>query len=182
MVDTTNLNIFGITVALAWQLPHKTVFEASRTEEPMHDSRISVTSLTKKSDEPQALPALQMDHFTTYYNRSNYHFPKMNSNYLNYLQTVQHFIRPPINKQNVHTNDWNKYRINKPKWNHSHHIYPALRMRRHIAIGASHYHQDNNRTRVHPEVEQHMNHHRDTRFDLYKSIEKYLNAYGAILC
>lgn len=172
MVDTTNLHIFGITVALAWQLPHKSIFEEKRTEAPMHDTRISVTNLTKKIDE---LPnESDHTHFNTYYNRSNYHSHKLNNKYLNYLQTLQHFIRPPLNKQNVHTKtEWNESRINKPKWNYSHNIYPALKMRRNIADVQN---KDLNGTVVHPDVKQCLNHHRDTRFSLYKSIGKYLNA------
>lgn len=170
MVDTTNLHIFGITVALAWQLPHKSIFEHKHTEEPMHDTRISVSNLTKKIDD---LPNVSDDHahFNTYYNRSNYHAHKLNNNYLNYLQKLQHFIRPPLNKQNVRTKtEWDESRINKPKWSYSHNIYPALKMRRSIAE----IHHKN--PMIHSEVTQRLNHHRDTRFDLYKSIEKYLNA------
>lgn len=172
MVDTTNLHIFGITVALAWQLPHKSIFEEKHTEQPMHDTRISVTNLTKKIDK---LPKeSDHSHFNTYYNRSNYHSHKLNNNYLNYLQTLEHFIRPPLNKQNTRTKtDWDEYRMNKPKWNYSHKIYPALRMRRHIA---EFHHRDSNETLIHLEIKQHLNDHRDTRFGLYKSIGKYLNA------
>lgn len=176
MVDATNLHIFGITVSLAWQLPHKTIFEESHTEEPMHDTRISVTNLTKKIDQPQKAPPLNTNnaHFNTYHNRSSYHLNKFNNQYLNYLQTIQNFIRPPLNKQNVRTKmQWDKDRTNKRKWNYSHNIYPALRMRRYIAED---YHQNLNGTSIHLAVKQHLNHHRDTRFDLYKSIEKYLNA------
>lgn len=170
MVDTTNLHIFGITVSLAWQLPHKTVFQESHTEEPMHDTRISVTNVTKKIDQLQA----DHTHFNTYYNRSNYHSNKLNSNYLNYLQTIRNFIRPPLRKQYSHLKtEWNRNRMNIPKWNYSHNIYPALRMRRHIL--QDHSNETNGRI-VHPEITRYLNHHRDTRFDLYKSIEKYLNA------
>lgn len=165
MVDTTNLHIFGITVALAWQLPHKTVFHENEKKQPMHDSRISVSDLEKKADRLPigASPLTNHAHYNTYYNRSSYHAHKLNNNYINYLQTLKHFIRQPLNKQSVRTQaEWEK-----PKWNYSHKIYPALKMRRHICL---------NGTTIHPEIKQYFNHHRSTRFDLYKSIEKYLNA------
>ena len=174
MVDTTNLHIFGITVALAWQLPHKTIFEENHTEEPMHDSRITVSNITKKFDQLPKVTPVKTDHthFNTYYNRSNYHVYKLNNNYLNYLQKLQNFIRPPLNKQNVRTTK-TEHRINKPKWNYSHNIYPALKMRRHIAsVHSKHL----NGSAIHPDIKQHLNYHRNTRIDLYKSIEKYLNA------
>lgn len=176
MVDTTNLHIFGVTVALAWQLPHKTIFEQKHTKEPMHDTRISVTDLEKKVDQLPNDASLKTDHahFNAYYNRSNYHAHKLNNNYLNYLQTLKHFIRPPLNKQNVRSKtEWDKNRTNKPKWNYSHIVYPALKMRRHIAEVR---HTNSNGTVMHPEIKQHLAYHRETRFDLYKSIEKYLNA------
>lgn len=176
MVDTTNLHIFGITVALAWQLPHKTVFQENHKKQPMHDTRISVTDLEKKVDRLPQEASSKPDHthFNTYYNRSSYHAHKLNNNYLNYLQTLKHFIRAPLNKQSVRTKaEWDKNRINKPTWNYSHNIYPALKMRRNIA---EHHHKSSNGTAIHPEIKQHLNHHRSTRFDLYKSIEKYLDA------
>lgn len=176
MVDTTNLHIFGITVALAWQLPHKTIFQEDHTKEPMHDTRISVTDLKKKIDQLPKESLLKADHthFNAYYNRSNYHAHNLNNNYLMYLQSLQHFIRPPLNKQNARTKtEWVKNGINKPKWNYSHNIYPALRMRRHIA---EMHHKNPNGKMIHSEIMEHLNYHRQTRFDLYKSIEKYLNA------
>lgn len=177
MVDATNLHIFGITVALAWQLPHKTVFGISPADEPMHDERISVTNFTKKIDKFQEMPSIQTnhEHFNTYFNRSNYHQHKLNSNYLNYLRIIQDLMRPPLNKHNVRTkNDWEKYRPSQPKWKYSHYTYPALRMRRQIAVDQ--HKEQSIGTLLHPQVEQCMNHHRNTRFDLFKSVEKYLNA------
>ncbi|XP_031636301.1 uncharacterized protein LOC116349148 [Contarinia nasturtii] len=163
MVDTTNLHIFGITCSLAWQLPHKTIFGEEHTEQPMHNSKISISTIEKKKfdyNESQS-SAGNNYHFDTYYNRSNYYSHKINDNFYDYL-----------NKAKPNYDDWQKFRTNKIKWNYSHDVYPALRMRRHIA------NHDEKISIIHPEIKQNLKHHRDTRFTLYKSIEKYLNAKG----
>lgn len=140
----------------------------------MHDTRISMTSVTKKVDHLQNVPSTDHVHLKTYYNRSSYHSHKLNNKYLDYLHAMQQFVRQPLNRQNARIkNGWDKHRLNEPKWNYLHDIYPALRMRRHISIGHG---KAMNTSLIHPDVEQHLNHHRDTRFHLYKSIEKYLNA------
>lgn len=168
MVDTTNLHIFGITCSLAWQLPHKSFFANEHTEAPMHNSKISISDIVNKSDKidsPQNTGHVY--HFDTYYNRSNYHSHTVDNGYFDYLK--QKVNKPQLNR----FDDWQKYRTNKLKWNYSHDVYPALRMRRHI----SNHNDKLNGSHLHPEVKKSLQHHRDTRFNLYKSIEKYLNAY-----
>lgn len=161
MVDTTNLHIFGITCSLAWQLPHKTAFAETHTEATMHNSKISISNIErKKFDYNETQPSAgNTYHFDTYYNRSNYHSHKINDNFYDYLKKAKY-------------DDWQKFRTNKIKWNYSHDVYPALRMRRHIV----NHDEKINGSIVHPEIKQHLHHHRNTRFSLYKSIEKYLNA------
>lgn len=177
MVSTENLHIFGITCSLAWQLPHKSVFQEEHTEAAMHDTRISVSNITKKldqNDQKQSAspPQTAHRHFDTYFKRTNYHLPKIDNNYYGYLKTKQTHARPPLNKENVQNGNWEKYRTNKVKWNYSHDVYPALRMRRHISNHSETIHDG----KLHPEVKSLLIYHRNTRFDLYKSIELYLNA------
>lgn len=93
----------------------------------------------------------------------------MNRDYYDYLNEIPKISRPASNGYD----DWQKYRTNKIKWNYSHDVYPALRMRRHI----SNHVDKTNGSSIHPEVKESLQHHRDTRVNLYKSIEKYLNAY-----
>lgn len=172
MVDTTNLHIFGITCSLAWQLPHKSHFAEHHTEAPMHNSKISISEFVNNTDKidfndsPQSTGHVY--HFDTYYNRSNYHSHKVDNGYLDYLKAKPKIDRPLTLK----FDDWQKYRTNKLKFNYSHDVYPALRMRRHI----SNHDEKLNGSRLHPEVKQAVQYHRETRFSLYKSIEKYLNA------
>lgn len=174
MVDTTNLHIFGITVSLAWQLPDKSTFIEENTEPPMHDTKISISDVingTDKIDVNESSFNKNHRHFDTYYNRENYHAHKLSSKLYDYLNSKQIFDRPPLNKQSRY-DDWQKYRTNKIHWNYSHDVYPALRMRRHLA-----YHNETHYgASIHSEVKEFLNHHRHTRFSLYKSIEKYLNA------
>lgn len=168
VIDFTNIHIFGITCSLAWQLPHKTFF----TEEPaMHNSKISI--IANKSDKidynekPQYTGHVY--HFDTYFNRSNYHTQRVSNGYYDYLKSKPQINTPPINNG---YDDWQKYRTNKLRWNYSHDVYPALRMRRNVAEREGTFHGRN----IHPEVKQSLQYHRVTRFSLYKSIEKYLNA------
>lgn len=174
VVDFTNLHIFGITVALAWQLPHTTDFYKTHdsTDDSKHE-RVDVINKTNKIDFKMSSQNKNVHHFDTYYNRDNYHSHKIDGNYYKYLKAKQSQYRPPLNVRNGF-DDWKKYRNNKIRWNYSHDIYPALRMRRHIA---THNETKLNGTIIHPEVKHSLMHHRKTRFNLYKSIEKYLNAY-----
>lgn len=182
MVDATNLHIFGITVALAWQLPHRPDFYQPHVPKERIQSKVSNLNGTNENGEEQPSPLEDpkisengnetLYHYDTYYNRKNYHSHKMDSSYYDYLKTKQEMDRPPLNKQSVF-DDWNKYRTNKLRWNYSHDVYPALRMRRHIG----HHNLMINGSNIHPDVKTSLEHHRKTRFDLYKSIEKYLNAY-----
>lgn len=171
VVDFTNLHIFGITCSLAWQLPHKTFYHTEHAEATMHNRKISI--IVNKSAEidlnEQPQYTGHVYHFDTYYNRSNYHSHNLDSDYYKYLKSMSKIERPPINRQYQY-DDWQKYRTNKIRWNYSHDIYPALRMRRHIA-------KTHNASHIHHEVKRSLRHHRETRFSLYKSIERYLNAY-----
>lgn len=154
MVGSTNLHIFGITCALAWQLPHESVFaegEKSSEDHPLKQNRT-----TDRTD----IPLKRTDNVThsdIYYNRNNYHNHKMDDSYYDYLRTKLN--KPP-------QLDRYYFGTNNQRWNYNHQIYPALRMRRSI----------NAENEIHSEVEHFLEHHRRTRFDLYKSIEKYLNA------
>lgn len=172
MVDSTNLHIFGITVSLAWQLPDKSTFIEEQTEVPLHDSKISVSRIenyTDKIDVNEPSTTKNHHHFDTYYNRKNYHAYNLRNNFYNYLKSRQTFNRPPLNKQ-TQFDDWQKYETNKIRWNYPHNVYPALRMRRRVT------NENYNATTLHSEVGHFLKHHRNTRFELYRSIEKYLNA------
>lgn len=160
MVDATNLNIFGLTCALAWQLPDKTFYTEKQTEETMNNSNVSSSDFeNERVDKNVSQQSTEnIHHFDTYYDRSNYHSQNVkNGYYYDHLKAMSKY------------EDWQNYRTKKMKWNYSHEIYPALRMRRHIV-----HHDDKT---IHFDVGRSLQHHRDTRFSLYKSIEKYLNAY-----
>lgn len=174
MVASENLHIFGITVSLAWQLPDKTSYTEKHTEAPMHDTKISISDFDNKTDKidiDKSSFQQNYHHYDTYYNRENYHAHKISSNIDEYLKNKQRFDRPSLNTQN-RFDDWQKYQTNRIKWNYSHDVYPALRMRRNLAT----YNDTQHDTRLHPEVKYFLKNHRDTRFSLYKSIEKYLTA------
>lgn len=153
MVGSTNLHIFGITCALAWQLPHEI---HKHPIEEHHDKTINLSSAnktTQRIDIP--LKRIDFNHFTTYYNRKNYHNHQMNNSYYDYL-----WAKTKPEKLNRYYFGSNA----KERWNYKHQIYPAPRMRRNI-------HSD----KIHPEIKYFLKYHRNTRFDLYNSIEKYLN-------
>lgn len=181
IVGFTNIHIFGITVALAWQLPHVPFFHEhfhSHTEEPLHNSKISVSGKDEiigntKYYYSRPLYNRSSDHYDTYYNRKNYHVHQITKPFYDYLHAKTKKYRPPvpINLNRYYFNP-DKERFSSPqkKWDYQHKIYPALRMRRSIERN------NENASFVHPEVQQYLHHHRNTRFDLYKSIEKYLNA------
>lgn len=171
VVDFTNLHIFGITCSLAWQLPHKTFYHKHHTK--MHNSKISISVNDSDRIDINEHPQYtgHVYHFDTFFNRSNYHAHTLDNSYYEYLKSESKINRPPLNSKHQY-DDWQKYRSNKKQWNYSHDVYPALRMRRHIATQAA----KQNASSIHPEVKQLLQHHRETRFNLYKSIEKYLNA------
>lgn len=170
IVDMTNLHIFGITVALAWQLPHKTnYFEVNAPVDAVKDGVIDPVKETDKIDYKKSSQNISEKYLDSYYNRKNYHSHEIDNRYYDYLKAKQSQYRPPLNGYE----DWKKYRTNKKPWNYSHDVYPALRMRRQIAD----HHEQTNGSTIHPEVNSFLKHHRETRFNLYKSIEKYLNAY-----
>lgn len=174
IIDFTNIHIFGVTVSLAWQLPHKTAF-ADEEHKGMHNNKISISQVdTDKID--KNVPSKDMSkhnyYFESYFNRSNYHSHQMDNDYYAYLNWKKTISKPPSNRQ---FDDWKTYRSNKTQWDYSHKIYPALRMRRQIAQKK---HMNPSQTSsMHPEVHQLVKYHRDSRFSLFKSIEKYLNAY-----
>lgn len=170
VVDFTNIHIFGITCSLAWQLPHKTLYTKQHTQAAMHNSKISIIENKSDKIDYNEKPKYtgHVYHFDTYFNRSNYHLHRIDDGYYDYLKSRQRTNRPPILNG---YDDWQKYRTNKLRWNYSHDVYPAIRMRRNIADHGN---------SLHSEVKESLNYHRETRFNLYKSIEKYLNAYVSI--
>lgn len=178
MLDFTNIHILGVTVALAWPLPHKTVFENEHdhmaTEKtPEHNTKISVSDVNKTASDRI------LDHYNTYYDRHNYHSHRISNAFYDYLQRKTKIdasaTRINPNRYYLNSNNQRVYEQPNQRWDYPHRVYPALRMRRHIEMNSG-VEQENT---VHPEVRQFLKHHRDTRFDLYNRIEKYLNAYVA---
>lgn len=157
IINYTNIHIFGITCALAWQLPHESVFAKKNHTYSMHNENITITDKNSNKTQTKRTDLL---HFTTYYDRNNYHKHDMNDAYYNYLKSK---TKQPIDRTNFHRNK---------QWKINHKIYPALRMRRSIDT----HDKNANIHNVDPEVKSFLKHHRDTRFDLYRSVEKYLDA------
>lgn len=150
MVASNNLNIFGITVSLAWQLPHK-IFEHKEHESQEHRRNDSIKIQTNSLK----------DYHDIYYNHKHYHDHRIN-------------IHPKDNNNNENSkNHWSRASWTKDNYAYSpiyHKVYPALRMRRNILNE-----NKNNINNMHSRVKRSMNYHRISRISLYKSIEKYLN-------
>lgn len=167
IVDYENIQIFGITCALAWQLPHNTIEPfASSAKKPLHNENITVTATAPMADDS---PNKRIDllHLNTYYNRRHYNEP----NYGNDLYSGQ---MPNPTPPPSHIPFDFRRADNGPiddRWNDNHRIYPALRMRRYIDTHDERVTDAN----IHPDVSAQLKNHRDTRFQLYRSIEKYLD-------
>lgn len=197
MVGSTNLHIFGVTCALAWQLPHEIIDDEEYDEvvkETHGEVKVEGDKL-KTSADVNIITTVTDDNNTStdgpspserydYYHRNNYHNYKMNNNYYDYLRRIANQYKPPMNRyyfgpnpySKSNSNSYSRYKdrnTNNQRWNYDHRVYPALRMRRSLDSKAD---GTNSSRTVHPEVKRFLNRHRDTRFDLYKTIEKYLDA------
>lgn len=156
MVASNNLNIFGITVSLAWQLPHE-IHEHKEHEEHGTENH-------RRNDSVKIYSKPQKDYYNVYYDRKHYHDHRID-------------IQPKDNSY---------YGYSKLNWTHAswtkdsnayngrivHRVYPAYRMRRSILNET-----EQNARHWHSHVKRSINYHRVSRISLYKSIEKYLNAY-----
>lgn len=169
IINYTNIHIFGITCALAWQLPHDSVFAKKHHTHPMHNENITITGKnsneTKSDAKKNGTKRIDLLHFNTYYDRNNYHKHEMNDAYYNYLELK---AKPSVERSNNNRRSQSNLRNKQRRINHR--IYPALRMRRSIDT----HDQNVDIHNIDPEVRSFLEHHRDTRFDLYKSVEKYL--------
>lgn len=188
VVDYENLHIFGITCALAWQLPHSTIKSAAKPTKPLHNENITVsqttntstTSTATNSIHGNAAKRIDLLHFNTYYNRKNYHEHNGNDLYRSHLTQTTQTNGIPLNLSSYGTTTRTAYgdqsqqeqqEQHQQRWYGRQRIYPALRMRRHID---THDHSVND-ANIHPDVKNQLQHHRHTRFDLFTSIEKYLD-------
>lgn len=156
----------GITVALAWRLPDQPDFrEKTELDEKQNNPQIN-----RKHDKntKTVISEYQSPHYV-HNDRKHYHDHRINLEYQNYL------IEKSKQSQNVATSNWNNakwYAVVGDKSKFRHRIYPVLLKRRAITP------QRKNSDMMHryTEFNRHRRHHRQTRFSLYQSIEKYLNA------
>lgn len=164
MIGSTNLHIFGVTCSLAWQLPHNTI----STKEKVPSEKVFNTNGNRTVDRvdiPLKKPEnTSLYHHNIYYKPNNYHNHILDANYYEYL-------KHKTNLNGYYFGSGSNSQSNNRQWNYNHQIYPALRARRSL-----NGHMDDNNIIQHPEVKPFYEHHRNSRFDLYKSIEKYLNA------
>lgn len=173
MEDFNNLWIIGVTVALAWELPdsphipqhHHHDEHEGQNKTRIYQRRKHVKTHGNQTEAPFNQPqynSKDFDYFA-YYNHQNYHNHQM-----------QHEKRDFLLNQIKKLRSKSDFRNFIPLERKSHSIYPALRMRRHIEKN-----WDKNKEKmdlVHPESIEYLKHHRMTRFSLFRSIEKYLNA------
>lgn len=163
MIGSTNLHIFGVTCSLAWQLPHDSI----STKEKAPSEKVSNTKGNKTVDRVD-IPLKKTEnaslyHHNIYYKPSNYHNHILDPDYYEYLKH-----KTKLNR--YYFGSGSNSQSNNRQWNYNHQIYPALRMRRSLSSNTA----DN--IIQHPNVKHFYEHHRNSRFDFYKSIEKYLNA------
>lgn len=180
IVNYENIHIFGITCALAWQLPHSPI-KPIKSSKPLHNENITVMANVNETanatSNGTATKRIDLLHFNTYYDRQHYHEQQYNGNDLYYpLRQTPKTNGIPLNSRWNATTGKNTAATptnedQSQRWQYKHRIYPALRMRRHIDTHDGYVNDAN----IHPDVEVQLNHHRNTRFDLYKSIEKYLD-------
>lgn len=165
IVDYENIQIFGITCALAWQLPHSTIepVVTAAAAKPLHNENITVRANAPMASSAAPVQRIDLLHSSTYYDRRHYHehsgsdlYSAPNSIPLDFRGDE----RPIDDRQTLGWNGNQNYRI-----------YPALRMRRYIDTHDVHANDAN----IHPDVSAQLRNHRDTRFELYRSIEKYLD-------
>lgn len=167
MIGSTNLHIFGVTCSLAWQLPHDTLF----TKKMPPSENVSKTLSNQTSDRVDIIPLrktsnnISLHHHNIYYKPNNYHNHILDANYYEYLKH-----KTKLNRYYFDLGS-NSQSNNRQRWNYHHQIYPALRMRRSLSGNS-----DDDNIIQHSDVKPFYEHHRNSRFDLYKSIEKYLNA------
>lgn len=182
IVDYTNLFIFGLTVALAWQLPDKPDYSADSSEDKISrkHSNITIEKLNKHSKAPP-ISAAKYD----LHNHANYHDYMDNMDYKKYL-LMKIGQKLQTNGYNYVLNDKLKSRpVYKQRYFNGHenvsdilhsdlspkyqpyYRYPALRMRRSV----SSMYEDK------PGNVQSLKQHISSRIQLYGKISKYLDAY-----
>lgn len=160
----------GVTVALAWRLPDQPDFR----EKTEPDENRKTFKLNRKQDN-STKTMLAADHYRPYYvhnDRKHYHDHRINLEYENYL------IEKSKQQQMHATSNWNNAKwyavIDKNKNGYRHRIYPVLLKRRSITQQKMEKHLKE--PHLHVSIQRHTQYHRKTRFSLYQSIEKYLNA------
>lgn len=154
----------GVTVALAWRLPDQPDFrEKTESEENRKTFQIN----RKQGVNTKTANAEHQRPYYMHNDRKHYHDHRINVEYQNYLVE-----KSKQEQQSYTTSDWNKAKWlavpDNGKNKFRHRIYPVLLKRRAIE-------QRDERHR-HADYKRHTQHHRKTRFSLYQSIEKYLNA------
>lgn len=168
--DYTNLWIIGVTVALAWELPNSPHIPEKHHEHPEHNkTRIFERKKYVKhaNETEQSGQGSDWNDFSyfSYYNHENYHNHRIGNEHRDFLLSKIKTLRNHRNKEH--------FRDFIPLGAKTHSIYPALRMRRHIE---ENWKVKRNQGLVHPETIGYLKHHRTSRFSLFRSIEKYLNA------
>lgn len=177
IVDYTNLFIFGLTVAMAWQLPDKPHYP------PKKPISAQKRKYTKVKDKKIAVNITHShDNYHDVYNHSEYHNYVDNDLFRKYLVTkVADKLRMGAyamrmneakrgyfasNSNSINWNDNVQQRF--PIHYEPYAPYPALKMRRNVieqTLG------DDDVLTQH-----HIHHHFSTRLDLYRTIAKYLDA------
>lgn len=171
--DYTNLWIIGVTVALAYELPdsphipekHHEHDEQNKTRVFQRKKLVNHKNSTEYGIHSGSLHQRDRNDsdYALYFNRGSYHHDRrIESEHRDFL----------VNQIKL----WQNKRKNGQFLNavplgvKRHLIYPALRMRRNIEE------KWNGNGDAHPETIGYLKHHRATRFKLFRSIEKYLNA------
>lgn len=180
IVDYANLFIFGLTVALAWELPSKPDYSATDTTEDKISRKHSNNTI--KKPKKQSKVSLNNPIDADLHNHANYHNYMDNVEYTKYLLwkigkklqtngynyvTNDKLKSMPYSKHtyfngfenvsDVHTDLSAKY--------HPYYRYPALKMRRSIS------NNENKPRNLHS-----FTRHISSRVHLYGKISKYLDA------
>lgn len=156
--DYTNLYILGVTVALAWELPDSPNLPGkTRTHNHSDRRKINVNQNHIKSEDHRR--------YYTYFDNRNYHGPRIDSDRRTFL--INQIKKHRGIENNIH------FRNLLADTKLDHFVYPALRMRRSLEMARN---INGNKCGVfYMDSLHYLKRHRHTRFNLFHSIEKYLN-------
>lgn len=151
----------GVTVALAWRLPDTPDFREKT--EPEENRKTFYVNRKHDNSTRTELNDYNRPNYV-HSDRKHYHDHRINLEYQKYL------IEKSKQQQDHSASNWHNekwYATNgKDKAKFSHRIYPVLLKRRAVSMPKDYD--------IH--AIRYAQHHRQSRFSLYQSIEKYLNA------